>query len=48
MKANPVFEYLPIEQEIKKSQEEYYNVLSQCDKERCQNNFPISGQLFWR
>jgi Fic family protein len=31
MKVNPVFEYLPIEQEIKKSQEEYYQVLSQCD-----------------
>ncbi|MBK6902082.1 MAG: Fic family protein [Saprospirales bacterium] len=39
MKANPVFEYLPIEQEIKKSQEEYYNVLSQCDKEGLSTKF---------
>jgi Fic family protein len=38
-KANPVFEYLPIEQEIKKSQEEYYNVLSQCDKEGLSTKF---------
>ncbi len=33
MNANPVFEYLPIEKEIKESQEEYYRVLSQCDQE---------------
>ncbi len=39
MKANPVFEYLPIEQEIKKSQEEYYHVLSQCDKEGLSTKF---------
>jgi len=39
MKANPVFEYLPIEKEIKKSQEEYYNVLSQCDKEGLSTKF---------
>lgn len=39
MKANPVFEYLPVEQEIKKSQEEYYNVLSQCDKEGLSTKF---------
>lgn len=39
MNANPVFEYLPIEQEIKKSQEEYYNVLSQCDKEGLSTKF---------
>ncbi len=39
MRANPVFEYLPIEQEIKKSQEEYYNVLSQCDKEGLSTKF---------
>ena len=39
MKENPVFEYLPIEQEIKKSQEEYYNVLSQCDKEGLSTKF---------
>lgn len=37
--ANPVFEYLPIEQEIKKSQEEYYHVLSQCDKEGLSTKF---------
>ena len=34
-----MFEYLPIEQEIKKSQEEYYNVLSQCDKEGLSTKF---------
>ena len=39
MKANPVFEYLPIEQGIKKSQAEYYNVLSQCDKEGLSTKF---------
>lgn len=39
MRANPVFEYLPIEQEIKKSQEKYYNVLSQCDKEGLSTKF---------
>jgi Fic family protein len=39
MRANPVFEYLPIEQEIKKSQDEYYNVLSQCDKEGLSTKF---------
>lgn len=39
MKANPVFEFLPIEQEIKKSQEEYYHVLSQCDKEGLSTKF---------
>lgn len=39
MRANPVFAYLPIEQEIKKSQEEYYNVLSQCDKEGLSTKF---------
>lgn len=39
MKANPVFEYLPIEQEIKKSQEEYYHILSQCDKEGLSTKF---------
>jgi Fic family protein len=32
MRAHPVFEYLPIEQEIKKSQADYYQVLSECDK----------------
>lgn len=39
MNVNPVFAYLPIEQEIKKSQEEYYNVLSQCDKEGLSTKF---------
>ena len=39
MRVNPVFEYLPIEQEIKKSQDEYYNVLSQCDKEGLSTKF---------
>lgn len=39
MQANPVFEYLPIEQEIKKSQDEYYHVLSQCDKEGLSTKF---------
>lgn len=32
MRENPVFEYLPIELEIKNSQQEYYKVLSQSDK----------------
>lgn len=39
MRVNPVFEYLPIEQEIKKSQDEYYNVLGQCDKEGLSTKF---------
>jgi Fic family protein len=39
MQFNPVFAYLPIEQEIKKSQEEYYQVLSQCDKEGLSTKF---------
>ena len=39
MRANPVFAYLPIEQEIKKSREEYYTVLSQCDKEGLSTKF---------
>jgi Fic family protein len=39
MQSNPVFEYLPIEQEIKKSQEEYYNVLIHCDKEGLSTKF---------
>ncbi len=33
MQVNPVFAYLPVEQEIRKSQKEYYEVLSHCDKE---------------
>ena len=49
MKVNPVFEYLPIEQEIKKSQEEYYNVLSQCDKEGLSTKFVeyLLGKIKW-
>lgn len=39
MQENPVFEYLPIESEIKRSQEEYYAVLSQCDKEGLSTKF---------
>lgn len=39
MKVNPVFAYLPVEQEIKKSQEEYYQVLSQCDREGLSTKF---------
>ena len=39
MNVNPVFEYLPIEQEIKKSQEEYYKVLGQCDREGLSTKF---------
>lgn len=39
MKANPVFAYLPIEHEIKKSQDEYYRVLGQCDKEGLSTKF---------
>lgn len=33
MQVNPVFAYLPVEQEIRKSQKDYYDVLSRCDKE---------------
>jgi Fic family protein len=33
IQENPVFEYLPIEIEIKNSQEKYYEVLSESDKE---------------
>jgi Fic family protein len=33
MQENPVFEYLPIEIEIKKNQEKYYEALSESDKE---------------
>lgn len=33
MKENPVFEFLPIEIEIKNNQEKYYEVLSESDKE---------------
>lgn len=33
MKDNPVFEYLPIEIEIKNNQEKYYEALSESDKE---------------
>lgn len=39
MRAHPVFAYLPIEQEIKRSQEAYYAVLSQCDKEGLSTKF---------
>ena len=39
MRVNPVFEYLPIEQEIKKSQKDYYSVLSQCDREGLSTKF---------
>jgi len=33
MQENPVFEYLPIETEIKNNQEKYYKALSESDKE---------------
>lgn len=33
MRENPVFEYLPLEVEIKNSQETYYSALSESDKE---------------
>jgi Fic family protein len=33
MQENPVFEYLPVEIEIKSNQERYYEVLSESDKE---------------
>jgi Fic family protein len=39
MHEHPVFEYLPIELEIKNSQDEYYQVLSQCDKEGLSTRF---------
>jgi Fic family protein len=49
MKANPVFAYVPIEQEIKKSQEEYYQVLSQCDKEGLSTKFVeyLLSKIHW-
>lgn len=39
MGENPVFEYLPIELEIKNNQKEYYEVLSICDKEGMSTRF---------
>ncbi len=39
IKENPVFEYLPIELEIKNRQQEYYNTLSQADKEGISTKF---------
>ncbi len=39
MKENPVFEYLPIEAEIKSSQKKYYEVLSASDKEGIATQF---------
>lgn len=39
MQENPVFEYLPIEQEIKENQEEYYRKLSESDKEGISTKF---------
>jgi len=33
MKENPIFEYLSVESLIKQSQQEYYLVLAQCDKD---------------
>lgn len=39
MQLNPVFEYLPVEQAIKQSQEEYYRVLSESDKEGLSTKF---------
>jgi len=39
MQENPVFEFLPIEQEIKNSQKLYYEVLGQCDQEGMSTRF---------
>jgi Fic family protein len=39
MQENPIFEYLPIEIEIKNSQAKYYSVLSQSDKEGIATRF---------
>lgn len=39
MNEDPIFKYLSIESLIKKSQNEYYNVLAQCDKEAESNKF---------
>ena len=49
MQANPVFEFLPVEHEIKKSQEEYCAVLSQCDKEGVSTKFIeyMLGKIKW-
>lgn len=32
METNPLFEYVPIEETIKKNQEDYYKILEHCDK----------------
>lgn len=39
MEFNPVFEYLPVEKEIKNSHQEYYRVLAQSDKEGLSTRF---------
>ncbi len=39
MRENPVFEFLPIELEIKNNQEQYYSALSQSDKEGVSTKF---------
>ncbi|MDX1912008.1 MAG: Fic family protein, partial [Saprospiraceae bacterium] len=41
MKFNPVFAHLPVEHEIKKSQDDYYKILSQCDKEGLSTRFIV-------
>lgn len=38
-KWNPVFEYIPIESQIEKFQEEYYNAISRCNTEGSSNTF---------
>lgn len=39
MQENPIFEYLPIESEIKNSQEKYYAVLAESDKDGIATRF---------
>ena len=39
MKENPIFQFIPVETVIKEHQQEYYSVLSQCDKEGKSNKF---------
>lgn len=38
-KWKEIFEYVPIETQIKKYQEEYYNVINQCNKKDSSNDF---------
>ncbi|NND32948.1 MAG: hypothetical protein HKN76_10175 [Saprospiraceae bacterium] len=41
MKENPIFEFLPIEAEIRNSQKEYYDVFAASDKEGIATRFVV-------